>query len=83
MIKDTTTEKYLQLDNIRVLQKGIPPLNKDKKANMVYYKDMQMYEIISRDLLKKRIKGTVMVRILKLTVFLEKFEKDWIDKKLH
>jgi hypothetical protein len=75
LIKDTKVEKLLQLDNIKVLQKGIPPISKEKNNDMMYYKDMEMYEITSRDLLKKRIKSVIMVFSL-INFALEEYEEE-------
>ena len=42
---------------------------------MMYYKDMEMYEITSRDLLKKRIKSVIMVFSL-INFALEEYEEE-------
>lgn len=62
MIAQAKVKKLMALDVIKKIRKNMPRVSDTRNAKMKYYKDMEEYEIISRKLLRNRIKKTLMVR---------------------
>lgn len=62
VIAQAKVKKLMALDVIKKIRKNMPRVSDTRNAKMKYYKDMEEYEIISRKLLRNRIKKTLMVR---------------------
>ena len=61
IVEDTKDLKRHQLDYLHRLESVIPVPKRNTNQNMEYYKDMEAYELISRNVMKNRIKKLLMV----------------------
>ena len=62
LVNQTRMDKFADINHVNRLQSMMPKLNSHKNTEMQYYKNLEKYEIIQRNLLKLRIKNLLMVQ---------------------
>ena len=63
LLERTRREKLEAVSRAAEIKKQLPKGSAQLNGDMKYYKDMEYYEIRSRDVLKTRIKKILMVKI--------------------
>ena len=61
LIAKTRMKKWGDIEKVTILKEHMPNLEKSRKTDLSYYKNLERYEITLRKLLKHRIRNILLV----------------------